>query len=239
VCKIFAQFFNKYTQLVVDKLFIDYTPIAKEKFNFLIPLFYMTDIWQYFQNLFQIVEQSSKTQPILHDTILRSPEELAAYEKWKGLMVKKQLMNWLEMEYANFLKDGQPIDKNIIFLDTISSKGFAIHFSELRYNATQVNQLFDYLKEKVMLLNYKAYSGDIKTYTKGKIIESLAKYYLKPSLKNMLSGPPFNQEFGNINIELICQNDLPILLKFSATAYNDRSYQPAKHFGTLMRHILK
>jgi len=197
----------------------------------------MTDIWQYFQNLFQKVEQSSKNQPILHDKIIRSAEELAAYEKWKGLMVKKQLMDWLETEYANFLKDGQPIDKSIMFLDTVSSKGFAIRFSELRYNAMQANQLFDYLKERILTLNYKAYGADIKTYTKGENIESTAKYYLKPSLKNMLSGPPFNQEFGNISIELICQNDLPTLLKFSATVYNDRSYQPAKHFGTLMRHL--
>ncbi|MFK7982089.1 MAG: hypothetical protein AB8G86_19065 [Saprospiraceae bacterium] len=198
----------------------------------------MTDIWQYFQNLFLKVEHSSKNQPILHDSIERSVEELAAYEQWKGLMVKKQLMNWLETEYVDFLKDGQPIDKNIIFLDTVSSKGFAIRFSELRYNTTQANQLFDYLKEKIMLLNYKTYAADIKTYTKGKIIESLAKYYLKPSLKNMLSGPPFNQEFGNINIELICQNDLPTLLKFSATVYNDRSYLPPKRFGALMEHLL-
>lgn len=198
----------------------------------------MADIWQYFQNLFQKVEQSSKTQPILHDPIIRSPEALVAYEKWKGRMVKKQLMNWLETEYANFLKDGQPIDKNLIFLDTVSSKGFAIRFSALRYNATQANQLFDYLKEKILALNYKVYSADIRTYTKGETIESLAKYYLKPSLKNMLDGPPFNQEFGNIRIELICRNDLPTLLKFSATVYNDRSYQTPKHFGALMRHLL-
>lgn len=198
----------------------------------------MTDIWQYFQNLFQKVEHSSKNQPILHDSIERSVEELVAYEQWKGLMVKKQLMNWLEMEYANFLRDGQPIDKNIVFLDTISSKGFAIHFSQLRYNSTQTNQFFDYLKEKVLALNYKTYSADIKTYTKGKVVESLAKYYLKPPLKNMLDGPPFQQEFGNISIELIYQNDLPMLLKFSATVYNDRSYLSPKHFGTLMQHLL-
>ncbi len=198
----------------------------------------MVDIWRYFQNLFQEVEQNSKTQPVLHDPIIRSTEALAAYEKWKGFMVKKKLMSWLETEYANFLKDGQPIDENLLFLNTVSSKGFAIRFSELRYNATQANQLFDYLKEKILALNYKVYSADIRTYTKGEIIESLAQYYLKPSLKNRLNGPPFNQEFGNISIELICQNDLPTLLKFSATVYNDRSYQPPKHFGALMRHLL-
>ena len=198
----------------------------------------MTDIWQYFQHLFQKTEQSSKTQPILQETIVRSAAELIAYEEWKERMVKKQLINWLETEYANFLKDGQSNDKSILFLDEPSSKGFAIRFSALRYNTTQANQLFDYFREKVLALNYRTYSADIRTYTKGQIIESLAKYYLKPSLKNMLSGPPFNQEFGNVSIELICQNDLPTLLKFSATVYNDRSYQPAKHFGTLMRHLL-
>ena len=198
----------------------------------------MADIWQYFQNLFQQVEQSSKTQPILHDPIIRNTEELAAYEQWKGFMVKKKLISWLETAYANFLKDGQPIDKSIVFLDNVSIKGFAIHFSELRYTNIQANHLFDYLKEKMLALNYKAYNSAIKTYTKGNTVESLAKYYLKPSLKNMLDGPPFKQEFGNISIELICRDDSPTLLKFSATVYNDRSYQPPKHFGTLMRHLL-
>ena len=198
----------------------------------------MTDIWQCFQNLFQQTENSSKTQPVLQDPIVRSPEELETYEQWKKLMVKNQLINWLEMEYANFLKDGQPIDQNIVFLDTISMKGFAIHFSKLRYNQIQANHLFDYFKEQILQLNYKTYSSDIKTYTKGTIVESLSKYYLKPSLKSMLADPPFNQEFGNISIELICQDDLPTLLKFSATVYNDRSYQAPKSFGALMQHLL-
>ena len=52
----------------------------------------MADIWEYFQSLFQKVAQSSKTQPILQDRIVRSAAELAAYEKWKGLVVKKQLI---------------------------------------------------------------------------------------------------------------------------------------------------
>ncbi len=198
----------------------------------------MVDIWQYFQNLFQQVEQSSKTQPVLYDTIIRNPEELATYEKWKGLMVKKQLINWLEIAYANFLKNGQPIDKSIVFLDNVSMKGFAIYFSELRYTYIQAAHLFDYFKEKMLALNYKAYNADIKTYTKGSVVESLAKYYLKPSLKTMLDGPPFKQEYGNISIELTSQDDSPTLLKFSATVYNDRSYQPPKHFGALMRHLL-
>ena len=53
----------------------------------------------------------------------------------------------------------------------------------------------------------------------------------------MLGNPPFNQEFGNISIELICQDDIPSILKFSTTVYNDRSYQRASHFGQLMRHL--
>lgn len=198
----------------------------------------MVDIWQYFQSLFQKVEQSSKNQPILHDTIVRSKTEIAAYKRWKTRLVKKQLITWLETEYENFLKDGVPIDKSILFLNAVSSKGFAIRFSELRYNLVQANHLFDFFKEKIIALDYKLYSGDIKTYTKGSIVESLAKYYLKPSFRNMLEDPPFNQEFGNVTIELISQNELPTLLKFSVTSYNDRSYQSVKPFETLMRYLL-
>ena len=198
----------------------------------------MADIWQYFQNLVQQVEQSSKQQPVLYDSIKRNEKELVAYEQWKKLMVKNQLINWLETSYAHFLKDGQPLDKSILFLDNVSMKGFAIHFSELRYTNIQATHLFDYFKEKMLELNYKTYNADIKTYTKGRVVESLAKYYLKPSLKNMLEGPPFKQEFGNVSIELISRDDSPTLLKFSATVYNDRSYHPAKHFGALMQHLL-
>jgi len=199
----------------------------------------MADIWQYFQNLFNKVEHSSKTVPLLHDQIIRKEEEIATYEKWKTSHVKNQLLNWIETAYGLFIKEGATVDKSIIFLDTISSKGFAIYFSNLRYTPQEATHFFDFLKEKVLELNYRSANADIRTYTKDTIVESLAKYYLKPSLKNMLGNPPFNQEFGNISIELICQDDLPQILKFSATSYNDRSYQKPKHFSQLMTHLFK
>lgn len=199
----------------------------------------MADFWQYFQNFFQKAEHSSKTQPILHDTIERSADELLNYEKWKTSLVKDQLLVWVQDEYGNFLKDGAPRDNSILFLDNVSAKGFAIHFSRLRYNTKEVTHFFDYLKEKVLELNYKCYNSDQRTYAKGQLIESSAKHYLKPSLKNMLGNPPFNQEFGNISIELISQDDLPTTLKFSTAFYHDRSYQKPKPFGELMRHLFQ
>ncbi len=199
----------------------------------------MADIWQYFQNLFNKAEDSSKTAPLLHDQIVRKEAEIIAYEKWKTSHVKNQLITWIEEEYGQFITEGAAVDNSIIFLDNISSKGFAIYFSNMRYTPQEATHLFDFFKEKVLELNYRSTNSDIRTYTKGTVVESLAKYYLKPSLKNMLGNPPFNQEFGNISIELICQDDLPKILKFSATSYNDRSYQKPKHFGQLMAHLFK
>lgn len=198
----------------------------------------MADVWQYFQSLFQKTEQSSKTQPILHDAIVRSDTEIIDYEKWKNAFIKKQLITWIKQAYGNFLKEGKSRDSSILFLHTVSTKGFAIHFSQMNYTPIEVRHLFDYFKEKVLTLNYKVYNSDKRTYVKGEKVESTAKHYLKPSLKNMLGTPPFNQEFGNISIELICQDDMPKILKFSATVYNDRSYQKAKPFGQLMEHLL-
>jgi len=199
----------------------------------------MADIWQYFQNLFQKVEHSSKTEPLLHDSIIRKDEEIAAYEKWKTTHIKNQLVDWIANEYGAFVKEGVSIDDSILFLDAVSSKGFAIYFSNMRYTPQEATHLFDFFKEKVLELNYRLANSDVRTYTKGAVVESLAKYYLKPSLKNMLGNPPFNQEFGNISIELICQDDMPKILKFSATSYNDRSYQKPKHFTLLMTHLFK
>lgn len=199
----------------------------------------MTDIWQYFQNLFQRAEKSSKQEPLLHDNINRSPKEILAYEKWKNSLVKNQLIDMIKIAYQFFLVDGQTKDKNLYFLNNVSSKGFALYFVELRYTPQEINNLFDFLKEKILDLGYKSYSSDVRTYTKGDLVESFARYYLKPSLKNLLKKPPFNQEFGNISIELICQDDLPKTLKFTSTVYNDRSYQIAKPFEQLMKHILE
>lgn len=199
----------------------------------------MVDIWQYFQNLFQKEIQSSKTQPLIHESIIRNEKTLATYLQWKDSLIKNQLMSWLKQAYHRFLEDGTVNDSSIIFLDTVSSKGFAIYFSNLRYTNTEVVHFFDYLKEKILELPYKLANGDIRTYTKGQVVESLSRYYLKPPLKNMLGKPPFNQEFGNISIELICQDDLPKVLKFSATSYNDRSYQKPLNFGLLMKHLFQ
>jgi len=138
----------------------------------------MADIWQYFQNLFNKVEHSSKTVPLLHDQIIRKEEEIATYEKWKTSHVKNQLLNWIETAYGLFIKEGATVDKSIIFLDTISSKGFAIYFSNLRYTPQEATHFFDFLKEKVLELNYRSANADIRTYTKDTIVESLAKYYL-------------------------------------------------------------
>ena len=197
----------------------------------------MADIWNFFQNLFQNESKSSKANPIIQEPLQRKEKGLIAYEKWKNSIIKTQMIDLIKTAYHNY-PTGNNSNDSVLFIQQRGVEGFAIQWNKLRYNLVEITHLFDYFKEKILELNYKSYHSDTRIYTKGELVETLSRHYLKPSLKNMLGNPPFNQEFGNISIELICQDDIPIFLKVMVTHYNDRSYQKPKSFGKLMDHIL-
>ncbi len=66
--------------------------------------------------------------------------------------------------------------------------------------------------------------------------ESIERHYLKPR-HQILESEKINQEFGNISIILTFKNKLPLHLKFSATAYPDRTFAASKSFQDLMEMI--
>lgn len=196
----------------------------------------MDKLWSYFKNLFQQAEQSSPSQPLIHEMITRSEEERQDYEFWKGTLIRRRLLDWLNDQYAIYRVEQDRVDEAIDFLDTPSSKGFVVHFNQTRYSHRDVTHFFDYLKEKVLSMSYRTQISDLRTYNRASWVETVQRHYLKPGLSIRQAGEDgkFTQKFGNIMIELELRDDAIHNLRFRATVYKDRLFKEPAAFKDLM-----
>lgn len=204
----------------------------------------MPDLWEYIKGLFQEEAESSPSQPFIHELIERSEEEKEAYELWKRTLSIRRLLDWINLQYASFLATGEAnLDTSIDILNTPSSKGFVLHFDTDIHNVKNFKHLLDYLKERVLTINYKSYVSDNRTYSKtgrngNTWVENVQRHYLKPRVE-ITDDDKMIQQYGNIKIELLTRNDEIRNLKFSATHYSDHKFTVAESFQDLMTLVLK
>jgi hypothetical protein len=198
----------------------------------------MAGIWEYIRNLFKEAEESSPSNPAIHEMIERSEEERQQYEHWLGSLVKRRLVDWLDNQYAIYRVSPDDIDEAMDFLHTPSSKGFVIHFHKTNYNRQEITHFFDFLKDQMKGLNYKVQISDTRTYNQKNWVETVERHYLKPRPR-FEAGKKIDQRFGNVTIELVLRNDRVYQLKLQATSYRDHLYQEAEEFRDLMQAILQ
>lgn len=197
----------------------------------------MSGFWQRLFNLEKAVAQSSHSQPIIHELIQRSAEEIIDYEQWKSSYILRRLIDWLTDQYTIYHREGSVKDDGIDFLNLPSSKGFILYFHRTNYTRREATFLFDYFKERVKTLNYRTQISDTRTYNRNQWVETVEKHYLKPRLA-FIEGKKMNQQFGNIMIELEIRNDLIHNLRLRATHYQDFNFSPVLDFHELMQHLL-
>jgi hypothetical protein len=198
----------------------------------------MSNFWDQIKNLFRSVEESSPQQPAIHEMLERNDTERADYQKWHHTLSKRRLLDWVRESHLQFMVEGDSGDEAVDFLNTPSAKGFVLHIYKTRYGKREMVHFFDYLKERVLELDYRISLSDTQTYNRKDWVEQVDRHYLKPptDLRNHGRGK-FDQGFGNISIELLYRNDQLFLLKFKATTYSDHMYQEAKDFEDLMKQL--
>ena len=201
----------------------------------------MDNIWDYFKQLFQESEESSPSKPFIREEINRSDDEQDAFSLWKRTHAPQKMLDFVNTEYANHLIEPEKMDDSFGVLDSASTNGFIIHFSELRHNQKDIQHFFDYLKEIVLRIGYKHYMSDTRTYNRKLWVEKVERHYLKPPIQfdtTETSKKRLIQRYGNILIELLFRNDQLANLKFRATNYNDHNFTEANHFSDLIREIM-
>ncbi len=198
----------------------------------------MSDWWNSIKKIFQASEESTSSKPVLHTLIQRSPGFLLDLERWEQGVLCQRMLTWIEEQYTIYNSKTAKLDNTISFLDTPSSKGFAIHFYKTNYTSQEAEFLLDILKKRVQKENYHIQISDSRTYNRANWVERVDRHYLKPRIQ-FEDKSKINQLYGNILIELEYRNDQVYHLKFRATAYTDHLYQKGKAFQKLMTQIIK
>ena len=196
-------------------------------------------LWDQIKKIFNEAEESSVQKPILTGQIERTDDEEAAYVRWKLTSPCEQFLQWIRKQYGQYQLQENSQSRGIDFLNTPSSKGFAIYLDTSKFKSIELQYLFDFLKEQVQTLGYRNYSSDYKTYHKNGAIETLFRHYLKPPLHRGGREEKVNQLYGNILIELFKRKEGFVSLRFRCNSYFDYKYEPAKDFDELLAKIIK
>lgn len=197
----------------------------------------MASFWDQVNQLFRKAETSSASQPAVHELIVRDAAAVASYERWKQSLVMRRMLSWLCDQFAIYQLEPERIDESLDFLYTPSTKGLVIHFYKTNYHRQEITHFLDYLKERVLTLNYKTQLSDYRTYNKGHWVETMERHYLKPRPQFDEAGK-MNQQFGNILIELEIRDEQAYQLRLRATTYQDYNYLPPADFKELMQVVL-
>ncbi len=192
--------------------------------------------WQNIKKLFQASEQSSPVVPAFHEALERDEIFVNKYNTWKNGIVKKRFFTWLIDQYTIYQNQPTNIDQAFDFLDIPTSKGFAVHLFKTNYTKQEAQYILEYLREKAQELRYIKQLADVRSYNRPNWVETVERYYLKPS-RRIESSKKVNQLYGNIRIELLFRNDKVYQLKFSATHYQDHLYEAPKDFSQLIQYL--
>ncbi|GAB4466917.1 MAG: hypothetical protein OHK0057_06000 [Thermoflexibacter sp.] len=183
--------------------------------------------------------------PLVEEEIKRSEAYRKAYFRW----VNEKDFRWLTQKiregYA-LKKQNEPYDIQVHILNSTGAKGFAVTHSPLMAEK-DLQFLFDYLKDKLLNMDYRLYTSDRRTFDHTNHVESIEKHYLKPINTKVQSieennSPQnkaiFDQRYGNILIEYITIDEKPSFLRFMTHYYSDFLYTPVLSFDELFDTLL-
>ncbi len=201
----------------------------------------MSWINQIMQQLFGKEEEVSKTpsrQPVVHEVIQRTHTDKDAYQRWLGSQRMQRALDFIQLEYNKNRHEENLVGATFYHLNQPSSKGFILNYRKDMFSEKEFQYYFDYLKERVLTLDYKSYTSDLRSYDRGEYVETIERHYLKPSWRMTADKSQLVQQYGNITITHHSKDDQPVYLKFMCHNYADRQFTDAEDFEQLIQHMI-
>ena len=203
----------------------------------------MTSLSDIFSRFFQSQIKTVPTVPFLHEAIDVKNYPLTDMLEWHrdgGWDIIKSI---LSKAFADRINTGRLINDNVSIMESSHSNGWLIHCSRFEEVEDKgYNHLAHYLHTIVKSQGYILNLAEIKSRQHGSNLETVVKYYLKPSLRNRFihdaESAIANQLYGNVTIEYKLIDGIPFEFKFLANAYQDRKFLPPDDFGRLMDAII-
>ncbi|MEM9548158.1 MAG: hypothetical protein AAGA77_19410 [Bacteroidota bacterium] len=201
----------------------------------------MSNLFDFFKNLFGRDDSGSSRIPFLHETIDVNSFSINEIEKWKALGTENKFANLVNAAYRNYYISGKTKTNlsEVTLLVSSHTNGWYLHCNMLVFKDVDYKYLAYSLSMKLKNEGYVIQLAEMKSTTKSEGIENITHYYLKPSLKFQIlkEEGKVNQLYGNISMEYKTLNGVPISFKFLAKAYSDSNYKPPMD-QTELQHIL-
>ncbi len=187
-----------------------------------------------FKELLGVQDYHSQDEIHVREQLVRSEMFLKDFEKWKAKGVHKAL---LEHIYANWqLKcEDASIIVNMEIFQNKTSDGFYFR-AETPWDAFDYDCFIQWIIERCISKGYALKNASREVVEEGGLLKSIEHFYLKPSLK-FRRELPYEQFWGNIEIEHRLVNQHSRIVKLMANTYQDRSYKSPHSFDAFMQYI--
>ena len=197
----------------------------------------MTGFWDQIKNIFSKSEAAHERQSpaTVHELINRTEDERTDYENWKTSKRREDALRFTKMEY-DVLSEENYIGSTFYTISKPAAEGFILNFNEQIFSPLEFQHYFDYLKEKILVLDYKLYSSDLRIFNRPEYVESIERHYMKPRYR-FNDEKRFIQQYGNVMVTQIKKNHKPVYIQLMCNRYMDRKYTAPKPFSELIGHL--
>ncbi len=179
----------------------------------------MANIFTHFQaTILSKPELAETTKPLTRKALERTEKETKDYDNWKDTPKLSQMLYYLSEECQKHQSSPRKTHDGVDFFSTSTTREFRMHPALTKFSDAHVKFLFDFLKERLVALNYKPVSSDTAVFKRGDYwIETIHRHVLiSPNAKGCY-GDNLVGDFGRLTIELLLKDDRLCALRFEAT----------------------
>lgn len=197
----------------------------------------MTIFKRLFNDLFAQTDvvADDESEILIDERIKPTASFIEDYHKWLEDGLHIGLLDHLKEQYA--LRISNPdAQLNFHLHDSNGSSGF--YFAEESpWQREDYHRIVHYFNQILIEEGYRQNNSRRKAETIDGKLTQIDRFYFKLPLSSRKE-VPYPQSWGNIIIEHKLLEEQTLFVKVMANTYNDRSYQDAKDFNSLIHRIL-
>lgn len=179
-------------------------------------------------------QKTSASEVLVREPVSYSKVFLKEYERWKYNQMHHELL--LDLIEKRAKRRDYPAESvNYYEVQNTTYSGFYF-YGEAAWSSSDYIYLVYFFIEKLKGLDYFQGNSVREVIEEPEKLKITEQFYLKPALK-FRRKTPYNQLFGNIEIEHRIEDGETKMVKLMASVYNDQHYDIPISFDKLMNEL--
>ena len=196
----------------------------------------MANIFTHFQaTILSKPELAAASKPHTRKPLVRTEKETKDYENWKDTPKMTKMLCYLSVESQKRQNCPNKTHDGIDFYNNSSARGFRLHPALTSFSDAHVKNLFIFLKERLVALDYQAVSSDTSVFKRGDYwVETIHRHVLKaPNSDGFFTESVCG--FEEITIEMLLKDNRLCSLHLEAKIPNTDLPRPTDDFANLIQ----